>query len=62
MWNQKQSKQLKIRVSTQRLTQARIGLRTHNQAYMHKQDYAHASPYPENLTTQKHSKTLKQKF
>ena len=48
-WKQKQNNQIKIKVSRQRLTHAR----THNQAYVHKQDYAHASPCPENLTKQK---------
>ena len=53
MWKQKQNKQIKIRVFRQPLTHARIGLCTHNQAYVHKQDYEYASPYPKNLKSQK---------
>ena len=62
MWKQKQNKQIKIRVFRQPLTHARIGLCTHNQAYVHKQDYEYASPYPKNLKSQKQSRTLKREF
>ena len=41
------------------ITHARTGLRAHNQVYVRRQDYAYASPYPENLKTQKQSRTLK---
>ena len=56
---QRQNKQTKIKVSGQQLTNARIGLHTHNQACMCRQDYVYTSPCPENLTTQKHGRTLK---
>ena len=43
------------------ITHARIGLRIDNLACMRGLDYAYANPCPENLKTQKQSRTLKQK-
>ena len=52
----------KIRVFGQPLTRARIGLRMHNQACVHKQDYAYADFCPKILKTQKRSRTSKREF
>ena len=43
------------------ITHARTGLCAHNQACVCRQDYVYASPCPENLKTQKQSRTLERK-
>ena len=57
MWRQKQNKQTKkLGFLGNDIMHARTGLCMHNQACVHSQDYAYASPCLENLKTKKKKK------
>ena len=53
------NRKTKIRVSMQWLAHVRTSLHTHNQACVHKQDYAYVGSYPETLKTPKTRQNLK---